>query len=151
MHLLLATLLSTSILAPEHVSAASETFGIPPVPDGLPRARNAPTEGHWLDLAGRDGGEGVWLPMDLAKDVHMRLEFLERTPAMCQERLDWARRRCEVDVRSSVDVALADAGIERLAIATEPQGWPTWQVAIITVGAVVVGAALGGAVVVVAR
>jgi hypothetical protein len=159
----------------------SETFSIPPVPPGLPKAKTAPVDGFWIDSDGNkeesenpcsmfccDGCDcsvwkkyvdcdrykeehGVFLPLELSQDVLMRLELLERTPEMCKERLVWAKKRCDIDINAAVDVALADAGLERIETDTKQSGWPTWQVAIIAVGASVVGASIGAAAIAIYR
>lgn len=154
---LLAILLATSIAAasPEtpssHALDYETAWAIPPSPEGLPDASMAPRDGHWTNTDGTDGGAGTWLPEELSRDVLMRLELCDRGPRLCQKRLDWAKERCAVDVQHAVDVALADAGVERMELEEQPAGWPTWQVALLTVGAVVVGAAVGAGAFAVAR
>jgi hypothetical protein len=130
-------------IATGRTPAYERVWDMPPVPDGLPSASMAPRDGHWTANDGADGGAGTWLPEELSRDVLMRLEFCDHGPRLCQARLDWAKERCSVDVQHAVDVALADAGVERMELEAEPSGWPTWQVALLTVGAVVVGAAVG--------
>ena len=138
--------LSTAILLITSTAAGqSETFLLPPVPEDLPKAKTAPMDGHWVGDDGAKEESGVWLPSELSQDVLMRLKLLERTPAMCKERLIWSKKRCDVDIIAAVDIALADAGTERIEAETEPNGWPTWQVALIAVGASAVGASIGAA------
>jgi hypothetical protein len=153
----LVTLLAISTAVPStdvatgRPPAYERAWDMPPVPAGLPDAKSAPQDGRWTNADGTDGGAGVWLPEELSSDVLMRLEFCDRGPGLCQKRIDWAKERCAVDVQHAVDVALADAGVERMQLEAQPAGWPTWQVALLTVGAVVVGAAVGAGAYAVAR
>lgn len=157
MLLSLAILLATSTAAPGPdvsrgtLPAYGGAWKLPLVPETLPAAKSAPHDGHWTGSDGADGGPGVWLPLELSRDVQMRLELLDRAPGLCAERLRWASERCAVDVRSAVDVALTDAGAQRVREETKTQGWSTWQVALLSVGALALGASVGGAAVLLAR
>lgn len=104
----------------------------PPWPDGVPDGRYTPAEAYCRDNAGRDLGEGTWLPQAFADVVGQRETALRVYPSRCQAAIDalvaslGGKSLCAAAGDGVADVAVTHANADA---AKPPPGHTTWTVA----------------------
>ena len=116
-----------------------------PMPDGLPKARNAPDHGKWVDndlgpVAGPEGKPGTFMPAPLDREVLRRLKLLDLYPGLCQEHIDAVLRLRDIEVVAAATIAMATAHP-----GSAPKVWPEMRPSWILTAAVVLMVGSGAA------